>query len=282
MQVGHNAKWMFTFLIIAIAGGVLSTILQALGMQLFPNALSAIVLLALIALLVLHSNWQLGTKRAVTFFLLAGMLGFIFEVWGLRGGTFFGGRYVYNGNEIKFWGVPYFIPIYWSVFIYTAYTISNSFLVWLGREKPKKNTTKPALLILLVALDGILNVLLDLIMDPVQVRAGSWTWLSHGAYFGVPIGNFIGWFIVTVLATGFFRLYEYIKPAKVATEAYLLLLSVVGYCLMGLGFVASATIYGMYFISVIGIVLFVPVTIINVLLYLKKIRNIDYWKLQLR
>lgn len=106
--------------------------------------------------------------------------------------------------------------------------------------------------------------------------------MSHGAYFGVPIGNFIGWFIVTVLATGFFRLYEYIKPAKVATEAYLLLLSVVGYCLMGLGFVASATIYGMYFISVIGIVLFVPVTIINVLLYLKKIRSIDYWKLQLR
>ena len=282
MRISTNAKWMFVFLVIAIIGGVLSTVLQALGMQFFPSILSMVVLLALIVLLALHSKWQLGGKRAIGFFLLAGVLGFSFEVWGLKGGTFFGGHYVYNGNVTKFLGVPYFIPIYWAVFIYTAYSISNSFLTWLGLRRPRKSSSRLATYILLVMLDGTLNVFLDLIMDPVKVKEGSWTWLTHGQYFGIPIGNFVGWFIVTVLATGVFRLYEYYRPPKARSDAYLLLLSLVGYCLLGLGFVVSAAIYAMYSVSGIGIVLIVSITTANIILFLKKIREINYMKIKLR
>jgi uncharacterized membrane protein len=41
-----------------------------------------------------------------------------------------------------------------------------------------------------------------------------WAWLDGGPYFGVPIGNFVGWFVVTVLVTGLFRLFEYYKPQQ--------------------------------------------------------------------
>lgn len=270
MQFSRDAKLMVVLLAIAVIFGILSLILQAAGIQLYPTLTGLVVLLALIALLALHARWQLGTIRAVSFFLLAAMLGFLFEVWGLKGGTFFGGRYVYNGRETKFLGVPYFIPMYWAVFIYTAYSISNSFLAWSGHEKPSSGNAKQTSVIALVLLDGILTVALDLVMDPVQVREGSWTWLTHGAYFGIPVGNFVGWFIVTVLVTGAIRFYEYCKPSRPAPNTYLLLLPVVGYTLLGLGLAASAVMYRMYWIAAIGIFLFLLIAITNATLFLRQ------------
>jgi len=38
----------------------------------------------------------------------------------------------------------------------------------------------------------------DLVVDPAAVAGGLWVWEEAGAYFGVPLGNFLGW-----LLTGF-------------------------------------------------------------------------------
>ncbi len=273
MKLSRNAKIMLLLLALAIVTGVFNAIGQAMGLQ-FPYILTdRVVLLALIVLLALHSTWQVGLARAPAFFLLAASLGLGFEVWGLRGGSFFGGHYVYNGSGIKLWEVPYIIPIYWVVFIYTAYSISNAFLAWLGHHKPSKNSSQLGILVSLITLDGLLTVALDLILDPIQVRQGTWTWLDHGAYFGVPIGNFIGWFIVTVLVTGTFRLYEYLRPGKEVSDTYLLLIPVIGYGMLGVGLGLSAAAYGMYFVAVLSIVVVTAPAIGNVVLYLSQKRK---------
>jgi putative membrane protein len=38
----------------------------------------------------------------------------------------------------------------------------------------------------------------DVVMDPGQTRAGSWVWEAGGAYFGVPLQNFMGWMVTTL------------------------------------------------------------------------------------
>lgn len=42
----------------------------------------------------------------------------------------------------------------------------------------------------------------DLALDPVAVSLGLWTWDRPGAYFGVPPGNFAGWWVVSFFIFG--------------------------------------------------------------------------------
>ncbi|HEY2003738.1 MAG TPA: carotenoid biosynthesis protein [Candidatus Saccharimonadia bacterium] len=281
MKLGQNAKWMYVLLIIAAVSGVLDVILRAAGLHSNKDYAASIVLVALACLLALHSKWQLGSRRAVSFFMLAALTGLFFEIWGLKSGTFFGGHYTYNGGQPKLWGVPYIIPIYWAIFIYTAYSITNGFRRWLDPQGPSEKSSSWTALLALIALDGVLTVAIDLIMDPVKIREGSWTWLDHGAYFGVPLGNFMGWFIVTVVVTGIFRLYEYCRPGKYYAEAYLLLIPAIGYGLIGLGFGVSAALYGMEVVAGLS-ALPILIAAADIILYLNRTHRVGLQRARLQ
>ena len=43
-------------------------------------------------------------------------------------------------------------------------------------------------------------------MDPLMVQSGRWVWEVNGAYFGVPVHNFIGWWATTFVTFGLFLL----------------------------------------------------------------------------
>lgn len=45
----------------------------------------------------------------------------------------------------------------------------------------------------------------DLFLDPMMVTWGIWDWQYHGSYFGIPLTNFLGWFIVSALITVIIR-----------------------------------------------------------------------------
>jgi len=50
-------------------------------------------------------------------------------------------------------------------------------------------------------LSGVIAVILDLFIDPVAVAAGYWVWFQPGTvYFGIPLLNFVGWFVLMFLA----------------------------------------------------------------------------------
>jgi putative membrane protein len=267
MKLGQKAKPMVLLLILVSVLGAFGVVLQALGFHAGGRWLSGAILLALLGLLALHSVWQLGRLRAAGFFVLAAGVGLVLEIWGLADGTFFGGDYIYNSTGLKFWGVPYIIPLYWAVFIYTAYSMTNAFWTWCGRHKPSGKTDGLVALVPLVIVDGLLTVALDLILDPIKVREGDWTWLDQGAYFGIPVGNFVGWFLVTAIVTGLFRLYEYWRPIKPATDSCPLLIPVIGYGTLGAALGVSAAVYGMYAVAALSILLMVLPAAANLALY---------------
>ena len=43
---------------------------------------------------------------------------------------------------------------------------------------------------------GLVGVAYDLFTDPVATALKVWTWAYSGPWFGVPTGNFIGWFVI--------------------------------------------------------------------------------------
>ncbi|HDQ08603.1 MAG TPA: carotenoid biosynthesis protein [Methanoculleus sp.] len=56
-----------------------------------------------------------------------------------------------------------------------------------------------------ILLAGAVGLAVDLVFDPAAVHAGFWAWEVPGAYYGVPLQNFIGWAVTgTCYAAIFF------------------------------------------------------------------------------
>ena len=44
-------------------------------------------------------------------------------------------------------------------------------------------------------------VVFDLFLDPIAVQAGYWVWFVEGTvYYGIPLLNYVGWFVLMFLA----------------------------------------------------------------------------------
>jgi putative membrane protein len=100
--------------------------------------------------------------------------------------------------------VPLVIMPAYFVTGYLAWTMGTVFLGSLGRGIEKRN------LLVLPCVASLLMVMWDLCMDPVKSTIdGAWIWEDGGAYFGVPISNFLGWYLTVYLVFLLFALYLY-------------------------------------------------------------------------
>lgn len=216
--------------------------------------------------LIFHSRIMLGSKRATLFICLAGCVGFIAEFIGLKYGIPFG-KYIYNVHNMTLFTVPIAVIVYWSVFIYLGYSVTNSFLYWLRIPKPSVSFRNLKMLFLLVIIDGCVVTFIDLFLDPIAVKQTTWMWVDKGPYFGIPISNFIGWFMVTVLATGIFRSFEYMNPQKLQEQFPLLyIVPVLGYGVIWLLYTIVALRLEMPYIALVGALLMLPIVLSNVFL----------------
>lgn len=75
----------------------------------------------------------------------------------------------------------------------------------LGRGHPgppgQDMLTQPRLWWQVPLMTSVIAVVLDLFLDPVAVEAGYWVWFVKGTvYYGIPLLNFVGWFVLMFLA----------------------------------------------------------------------------------
>ncbi len=132
-----------------------------------------------LALLCLHH--ALRHSRFAVATLLAGMVyGVLLEYATIQAYQ----AYTYGQFLVMFFGsVPLCIGVSWGMIIYTALATSDRLrLPWALRP----------------LLDTLLALSIDLSMDAVAIRLGFWTWGMDGAWFGVPLGNFYGWYWVVL------------------------------------------------------------------------------------
>jgi uncharacterized membrane protein len=131
----------------------------------------------ILALLVLNHARREGIYMVFT--ILGGILfGFLVEYTEVRQTH----SYSYGQFLIMLGGIiPLAVCVGWGLIIYAAVETSNRLQI-------------PVLLRPL--LDGLLALSIDLNLDPIAVSLGFWQWEETGLYFGIPSGNFIGWFVV--------------------------------------------------------------------------------------
>jgi uncharacterized membrane protein len=169
-------------------------------------------------LVLIHSSLSLGNKKTTIFFITALAFGLFSELILVKYGWLVG-HYYYNPILKPFilGLVPVMTVVSWGTIIYISYTFANLILKGFGSQKPNIKQNKVFYVILMVlisSISGLIAANLDMLIDPVVVSTHGWFWIDGGPYYGVPIGNFVGWFLVAFSATFVFRLYESFKKER--------------------------------------------------------------------
>jgi putative membrane protein len=165
---------------VLLIGGIVSksgesdlSVLREFGEQVFLWIAAAVILV----------HWQPAYRSL----LLGAVVGFMSEIVGVATGIPFG-RYHYTATlGVAVADVPLVMVAAWFVLLSYAWSIASALVQhrWLVR--------------LLVA---VLMTSFDLLIDPVAIGPMRlWEWEQSGPYYGIPLQNFLGWFIVSLLAS---------------------------------------------------------------------------------
>lgn len=173
-------------------------------------------------------SMQFGYKRALLFSAAGYLIAWGSEVSSIHNGFPYGAYfYIHStaGRELWVKGVPLMDSASYVFLAYASYSTAllavspvlrtrrgqagsglplpgGAFLLDTWRTRSQASTR---------ALAALLFVSLDIIIDPVALRGGRWFlgqiygYRSVGAYFGVPLSNFIGWAVVGYLMVWAFQ-----------------------------------------------------------------------------
>lgn len=228
-----------------------------------------ILIILPVAITIIHALITLSPIRGISLLLLAAVVGTYMETQGLKSGVVFGGQYVYSPKLTTLFQVPISVIFYWAVFIYLGYTMTNSLITWLGKNKPHVLKGNFINILPLVLLDILTVVSIDLFMDPLESYKGTWQWINGGAFFGVPLGNFVGWAIVVTIVTSGFRTFEFFAPLKPTPNTSLSVIPILAYILIAVALALSALSYNLYSVAIVGLAFMLPVGLINLIMYTK-------------
>ena len=141
---------------------------------LFP--VLAYVSTTLLALGVLSFAWERYGARSLLLFAVAFFFGLAVEAVGSRTGVPFG-AYTYTAPGPTLLGVPLLVLLGWWAFTLIAIAVAPRWKV-------------------LVA--PLALVAWDLGLDPLMVSRGFWHFDAAAPYYGVPLSNFLGWYVAGV------------------------------------------------------------------------------------
>lgn len=158
----------------------------------------------------LACSLHLGVKRTVLFIIAGYLIAWLSEYSSIHTGIPYGYYYYIEetkGKELWVLGVPFMDSLSYVFLAYASYSmalavispvLSRGSLYLLETRKLRKSLSARIL-------GALFFVYLDIIIDPVALQGSKWFlgqiygYPREGAYFGVPISNFTGWFMVGFL-----------------------------------------------------------------------------------
>ena len=144
---------------------------------------------AAVVIAILTNAW--GWRRTWLTVAAVGLMGWLAEFVGTVTGLPFG-RYSYTELLWPQVGhVPLLVPIAWFILLPSCWRLAEMVL---GADSKVWQRA---------GLTGLGMVAWDLLLDPQMVNWGFWIWESSPAvsWFGIPLLNFVGWFIVAFVMT---------------------------------------------------------------------------------
>ncbi len=164
------------------------------ALHIFPPLLFALI----------HGASLLGRRAILTFFLLFLVVGNLVENLGVTTGFPFGHYYFTDRMGPKLFHVPILLGLAYLGMGYISWTLA---LLILGN----RNARNPLAGFRVVAVPLVASFLIvawDFSQDPVwSTIERCWIWPHGGAYFGVPVSNFLGWYLGVYIFYQLFALY---------------------------------------------------------------------------
>lgn len=154
-----------------------------------------------------HSSQRLGWGKALLLLGLTFAVSLFFESVGVATGWVYGPYHYTDKLGYKFLGlVPLLIPFAWFMMSYPSFILAYRLMpsgknLWAWRFS-------------VAAVGAVIMTAWDLAMDPMMVAGGHWVWEVEGAYFGIPLQNFWGWWLTIFVAFLLFMSLGRLTPKK--------------------------------------------------------------------
>jgi putative membrane protein len=172
---------------------------------------------AFFAAFLLGSIVNFGWRTTLLYMTLTYVVIFVCEWSSIHNGFPFG-LYHYDGatrgREIWIAGVPLFDPLSFTFLGFASYATALLLAAPLYRNGfdmrlLDTRALRRSLRVWLMA--ALFMTMVDMVVDPLSVRGDRWFlgrifWYDRpGAHFGVPISNYLGWFLMAAIATAIFQ-----------------------------------------------------------------------------
>ncbi|MGA7921658.1 MAG: carotenoid biosynthesis protein [Candidatus Acidiferrales bacterium] len=175
-------------------------------LQLFPGRVPMLPIVALHVLppmlfALIQGAMLYRVRGILVFFTICVLVGNIVENIGVRTALPFGRYYFTEVMGPKLFSAPILLGLAYVGMGYLSWTLSRVILGCLGKQ------IRAAHLVTLPLLAAFIMVAWDFSMDPTwSTIVQAWVWEHGGIYFGVPLGNFLGWYLTVYLIFQLFAL----------------------------------------------------------------------------
>ena len=203
------------WLLMSIYGA--ARVLQILPGKLPLVAVVSLHVLPLLLFAVIHGAMAYGSRGILIFFAICLVVGNAFENLGVATGFPFGRYYFTDAMGPKLFQVPILLGLAYVGMGYLSWTLGR-IIVGNLRSRPVG-----ARVITLPLVAAFPMVAWDFANDPVWANINHlWVWQRGGAYFGVPLTNFLGWYLVVYLIYQSFAIYlrGWAFDARAKTSGY--------------------------------------------------------------
>lgn len=210
-----GATWVLVMISVPVFRWVLGSRGERIGIS-----LGVLFQAALVATLLSEG---LGLARAWPIILGIPVFGWVIELIGSRTGVPFGRYHYTDVLKPQLLHVPLVIPLAWLMMVPPAWSVAAVLSKHL-------ELTGPAGRVVIALVAGAAFMAWDLFLDPQMVRWDFWRWREGGAYVGIPVSNFLGWFLAGTAVSFLFYVGEGEAPVVPLFAVYVVtwLLETVG------------------------------------------------------
>jgi len=248
-------KLTILILIIYIALTIYTLVSLFIGIPYHPFFTPLLTLLAF-SFAILHGSQNLGWKHTLLLLLLTFAVSLLFESVGVATGFVYGPYHYTNKLGPKFLGlVPLLIPVAWFMMTYPSYVIA--------RRVAPSTKSKWTWRVGVSALGALIMTAWDLAMDPMMVAGGHWIWDKPGAYFGVPLQNYWGWWLTTFVTFYLYLSLGRVKPQLTQPSNNFTWLAITSFAATGLSTIIAAFEFSLDGPALVGIFAMLPWVIMS-------------------
>jgi uncharacterized membrane protein len=203
--------------------GVCFFCIQILNIPMSSTGVLLSIILLFFISVGIHGWKTLGPRGLLIFFLIAYSIPLLYEYTDALGFGGLVGCTCYYSTLLgpKFLGkVPYVIPLVWSIFLYCTFTMTNIIFNRVRATHGLEEAASPQWFFKIIGMGiitGMITAALDLIIDPVMVAMGAWSWSGGGFYYGIPLWNYEGWIEISAVTFVLYSIYlHFMKKSQIS------------------------------------------------------------------